>query len=134
MRRDRDWSQQQGFEALREGLHFGPKSRASYSAIDMGKRAPTPTEQEFLVRYFGKSPDDVPEAEEPTERPDALVEALTRQAAATERLVGLLEPLTVEPALSLAMRLEELEAVVGRLVEREFGGSPGRSVPRVSGG
>jgi hypothetical protein len=88
MRRDRDWSQQQAFEALRDGLHFGPKSRASYTAIDMGRRPPTPGEQAFLVKYFGKSPDDAPDRPEATETTDPLVCALMRQTEAIEALVA----------------------------------------------
>jgi hypothetical protein len=88
MRRDLDWSQQQAFEALRDGLKLGPKSRASYIAIDMGKRAPTLKEQEFLVDYFGKSPDDFPDEPGPTERTDVLVAALRGQTDAISALVA----------------------------------------------
>jgi hypothetical protein len=91
MRQDRGWSQQQAFEALHEGLGFGPRSRASYVAIDMGKRPPTPTEAEFLVSYFGKSPDDLPEPIEPTEPADALVVALAAQTEAINALVARLD-------------------------------------------
>lgn len=73
MRKERDWSQSQAFEALREGLRFGPRSRASYRAIDMGTRPPTPSEADFLVRYFGSSPDDIHDVPEPN---DPLVEAI----------------------------------------------------------
>lgn len=45
-RRARDWNQTQAFEALREGLRLGQKSRASYVALDMGARQP---------RAFGSS-------------------------------------------------------------------------------
>jgi 5'-deoxynucleotidase YfbR-like HD superfamily hydrolase len=91
MREDRGWSQQRAFEELRFGLQFGPKSRASYRALDIGTRIPTILEQEFFVSYFGKSPDDLPDLVEPTEPADALVAALTRQAAAIEALVGELQ-------------------------------------------
>jgi hypothetical protein len=91
MRQDRDWSQTQAFEALHEGLKFGPKSRASYIALDAGHRPPKPDEQTFLVSYFGKSPDDVPEPVEPTEPPDALVAALTAQTDAINALVARLD-------------------------------------------
>ena len=87
MRKDRDWSQQQGFEALREGLGFGPKSRASYVAIDMGKRPPTTDEAKFLVRYFGKSPDDIPDAIPEAEPNAALVTALQAQVKALESII-----------------------------------------------
>lgn len=58
MRRTRDWSQQQAFEELREGLGLGPKSRASYIKLDMGPRPPNVRQQEYLVAYFGQTPDD----------------------------------------------------------------------------
>lgn len=87
MRRELDWSQQQAFETLRDGLQLGPKSRASYVAIDMGKRQPTVGEQQFLVRYFGKSPDDFPDIQEPAEQADPLVAALRGQTAAISALV-----------------------------------------------
>jgi hypothetical protein len=86
MRQERGWSQQHAFEELRVGLHLGPKSRASYRALDVGERLPTPSEQEFFVKYFRKSPDDFPEAVEPTEPADALVEALRSQTEAISDL------------------------------------------------
>lgn len=58
MRRTRDWSQQQAFEELRDGLGLGPKSRASYIKMDMGPRPPNVRQQEYLVAYFGQTPDD----------------------------------------------------------------------------
>lgn len=91
MRQDRDWSQTQAFEALREGLQFGPKSRASYIALDMGHRPPRPDEQEYLVGYFGKSPDDLPAPVEPTEPADALVAAIHAQTEAINALVARLD-------------------------------------------
>jgi len=93
MRQDREWSQQQGFEALREGLHLGPKSRASYIAIDMGHRQPTVAEQAFLVSYFGKSPDDLPISPDPNEESLDLIKALSAQTEAINRLVDRLESL-----------------------------------------
>jgi hypothetical protein len=87
MRRDRDWSQTQAFEALREGLRLGPKSRASYIKIDMGARVPTLDEGEFLIRFFGRNPDDIPEDDESV---DPLVAALQAQ---TEAILGLAEEL-----------------------------------------
>jgi transcriptional regulator with XRE-family HTH domain len=98
MRQERGWSQQRAFEELRVGLHLGPKSRASYRAIDIGERLPTPAEQEFFVKYFRKSPDDFPEAVEPTEPADALVEALRSQTEAISALVSGLDVLTVGQA------------------------------------
>ena len=43
-RRAKDWSQQRGFEQLREGLRLGPKSRASYVALEHGQE---PTSQQL---------------------------------------------------------------------------------------
>lgn len=62
-RRKRGWSQQQAFEELHRGLRLGPKSRASYSAIDMGDREPKPHEQRFLTQFFESGPDDPYEPE-----------------------------------------------------------------------
>ena len=92
MRRDLDWSQQQAFEALRAGLKLGPKSRASYIAIDMGKRAPTLKEMEFLVSYFGKSPEDFPDEPGDAE-PVASIQGLT--VAITSLVTDLREILDV---------------------------------------
>jgi hypothetical protein len=91
MREDRGWSQQRAFEELRFGLQFGPKSRASYRALDIGTRIPTIAEQEFIVGFFGKSPDDLPDLIEPTEPADALVAALTAQTEAINALVERLD-------------------------------------------
>jgi transcriptional regulator with XRE-family HTH domain len=87
MRKDRGLSQTQAFEALREDLNLGPRSRASYRAIDMGDRPPTPREAEVLVRYFGSSPDDLPEITEDTETPASLVDAIKVQTGALLALV-----------------------------------------------
>jgi hypothetical protein len=58
VRRQRDWSQTQAFEALlAAGMAWSPKSRASYLAIDMGDREPKADEIPILTRVFG-APDD----------------------------------------------------------------------------
>jgi hypothetical protein len=102
MRKEREWSQQQGFEALRDGLHFGPKSRASYIAIDMGHRPPTAGEQDFLIRYFGKSPDDVAELGDP-EEVDPVVAAIDRQTAMLKSVLDALVARSLEPELAKAL-------------------------------
>lgn len=86
MRKDRGWSQQQGFEALRDGLHLGPKSRASYVAVDMGKRKPTSEEARFLVSFFGQSPEDIPDNQDPIETPDAIAAVLTAVSSLIEEM------------------------------------------------
>ena len=53
VRRERDWSQQQAFEALREGLRLGPKSRAAYVSLEAG-RVPSPEQHAYLVSQFGE--------------------------------------------------------------------------------
>jgi hypothetical protein len=61
-RQEWGWSQQHAFEQLREGLHLGPKSRASYVKIDEGGRQPTADEAAYLASVFGW-PEPEPEAE-----------------------------------------------------------------------
>lgn len=87
-RKARDWSQTRAFEELREGLGFGPKSRASYVAIDSGKREPTRDEAAFLADYFGETPtteDEAPTAQ-PTDEP-GLVAAIREQTQVQRDLV-----------------------------------------------
>lgn len=84
MRQARDWSQTQAFEALRDGLGLGPKSRASYIRLDMGDRAPRPREMQFLVDYFGQGPDERPTVEER----DPLVLAVEEQTRAIHELIA----------------------------------------------
>lgn len=88
MRRTRDWSQQQAFEELRQGLGLGPKSRASYIKLDMGPRPPNVRQQEYLVAYFGQTPDDPPplvagEKDELVAAIRALVEEMRLQRTTT---------------------------------------------------
>jgi hypothetical protein len=125
MRRDLGWSQQQAFEALREGLHLGPKSRASYIAIDMGKRLPTVGEQEFLIRYFGKSPDDFPDDLGDAEPADLLVDALRGQTDAISALVGRLDRLTAEQA-AIAVEMMKALGIIGARVLPETPGEDER--------
>lgn len=63
-RRKRNWSQQQAFQELREGLRLSPASRASYVALDMGDRQPRPAEAAFLTEFFDASPDAEADPEE----------------------------------------------------------------------
>ena len=86
MREDRDWSASRAFEDLHSGLGLGPKSRASYVALEKGPRAPSPEQQDFLVRYYGKSPDDLPDIVEQAEPKDELIEALRAQTDAIHAL------------------------------------------------
>lgn len=62
-RREWGWSQTRGFEAVREAMGLGPKSRAAYIPIDEGKRPPTPTEEAALLAVYGAPPEEseVPE-------------------------------------------------------------------------
>jgi transcriptional regulator with XRE-family HTH domain len=104
MRKELGWSQTKAFEALREGLKLGPKSRASYTALESGKRQPRVGEQEFFIRYFGKSPDDLPDDPGDTEPADLLIAALHGQTAAITALVGRLDRLTATQAAIDAAR------------------------------
>jgi hypothetical protein len=88
MRRERDWNQTQAFEALGPGLGLGLKSRASYLALDAGSRSPRPQEAEFLVKFFGREPDDMPPAEP---APDPIMAALAEQTAAIKTLVAAMD-------------------------------------------
>ncbi len=54
-RSERGWSQQRAFEELHTGLGLGPKSRASYVALEEGHE-PTPDQQRFLARFYGEGP------------------------------------------------------------------------------
>lgn len=72
-RREWGWSQQHAFERLRDGLHLGPKSRASYVKIDEGGRQPTEDEAAYLASVFGW-PED--EAAEPPAQADAILTAV----------------------------------------------------------
>jgi transcriptional regulator with XRE-family HTH domain len=66
----------------------------------------------------------------PTESGDPLVSALGRHTDAIERLVALLAPLVGNAETGLAARLDTLEPVVARLVERAGPASPKPRVPR----
>lgn len=103
-RREWGWSQTRGFEAVREGLGLGEKSRSAYIPIDEGKRQPTPDEERALIAVYGV-PEEPPEPE-PTRDDLAgsireLAEAIRQERA--ERIEwerGLLESLQ---ALALAL-------------------------------
>lgn len=110
MRQTHDWSQTQAFENLRAGLKLGPKSRASYIRLDMGERPPRPGEAQFLVEYFGRSPDEIPAI--PGEDRDPLVAALERQTEQLEALVAELrltraEQLVTQEQMQEALRLAD---------------------------
>lgn len=121
MRKDRDWSQTKAFEELRDGLHFGPKSRSAYIALDMGRRVPTTDEQKFLVSYFGKSPDDIPEPPAPADPTGELASALL---ALTAELTAMRQERETQEE-----RLRALEAAIA-LTPPDDQGLRGRSVPR----
>lgn len=108
-RRERDWSQQQAFEALHEGLGLGPRSRASYVALDMGDRQPKPHEAAFLGSYFGAEPSNEDAPPEPT--PDL--------ATALLALVEELGEMRKERQ-ALATKVEELSAAVDQLVAADL--------------
>lgn len=86
MRQERDWSSQAAFEALREVLRLGPKSRASYLRLESGERTIRDWEQDALVDYFGQGPSDEDRVE-PTPPVDYdLVTALREQTVAIQSL------------------------------------------------
>lgn len=113
MRRARDWSQQQAFEELHVGLGLGQKSRASYIKIDMGPRPPNVRQQEYLVGYFGQTPDD-PIVVAPTGDRDELAAAIY---ALVEEM-RLQRTSSMSPAAE-AQRNEALEEVRRRGLTRE---------------
>lgn len=91
VRRERGWSQTRGFEAVREGLGLGPKSRAAYIPLDDGRRAPSASEEAVLADVYGWPPES---PTEPPERPesgvtglDALVAAIAEQTRVMGELV-----------------------------------------------
>lgn len=76
-RRERGLSQAQAFELVYEGLHLSKRSRAVYTALDMGDRQPRPKEAEYLASVFGWPPDADAEPEAATPDLAAAVMALT---------------------------------------------------------
>lgn len=110
MRQVRDWSQTQAFEALRDGLDLGPRSRAAYIKLDMGERPPRPREQQFLIEYFGSGPDDIPTIGADK---DPLVEAINGQTEAINALVAELRGWSSNPRLAPYRDAELVDRVLG---------------------
>ncbi len=114
-------SQTGAFELLGSRLGFGPKSRFSYVALDMGTREPTEHEAAVLAEWLGGYPSDEPQdALQATQTPDPVAAAIDRQTAALEALVDeLLRWRTEDRA-----RLDQVEAVLDELVAGTLG-APG---------
>ncbi len=125
-RRSRDWSQSQAFEALRAVLGLGPRSRASYLALDMGDREPRAGEQAALVAFFGAEPSDhIEPVAEPTN---------IDLAAAITALVGELGEWRRERE-TIESRLRAVESELQSLrAPREGGASAALPVPPVEAG
>jgi hypothetical protein len=86
MREDRGWSQKYTHEQLHEGLGLKRDSRASYDRLERGPTPPSPDQQKFLIQFYGKSPDDLPDIVERPEPKDELIEALRAQTDAITAL------------------------------------------------
>ena len=63
MRRENDWSAVRAWEELHAVLGLSPKSVAVYKAMERGTRLIRPAEADALIRFFGRGPEDEPEAE-----------------------------------------------------------------------
>lgn len=123
MRRERDWSAVQAHEALHGVLRLSIKSVAVYKAIEHGTRSVRPDEAEALTAYFGKGPsDDAPATTEPQ---DALVVALTRQAEATEKLVGRIDALLISRDQDLRDLAQTLASLLASPATRRAAGASG---------
>jgi hypothetical protein len=122
-RRLRDLSQMQAFELLFERMSWSPKSRASYVAIDMGTRQPSPSESTILGAEFGWPPD--PEINDELEDPSL--------ATALVALAGELRA-SREERVSLAARLEKMEAVLDGLVQQAMRAVNGPHAPHETSG
>ena len=133
-RRKRELSSQQAFELVQERLGLSPKSRAVYTALDMGNRQPRPEEAEVLAAEFGWPPEGTQATTATTEPPTDLIAAITAQTAAIEALVALLQPLVEDREAGLTARLGELEPVVRRLAERDLGVPPEPPLHRETAG
>jgi hypothetical protein len=113
-RRAEGLSQTGAFELLGERLGFGPKSRFSYVALDMGTREPTEAEAKVLAAWLGGYPtDSAPDPATTTQPADALVAVLTRQAEAIEALVERLDVLTAGQATAAGEMMRALGILGG---------------------
>jgi hypothetical protein len=118
-RRLRDLSVVQAFELIQERIGWSPKSRTAYGAIDIGDRQPKPSEAAILAEEFGWPPD--PEITDDLE--DATL--ATALLAFSEEL----RAVRVE-RVTLAARMERVEAVLEGLVQRAMPDAIERSAPR----
>ncbi len=85
-RRELDWSATQAFEAVREGLGLGVKSRSAYLPFEYD-REPDDAEAAVFRDVFGGEPDEQDRRGEPTNAPDELVKAIRDQTEAINRLI-----------------------------------------------
>lgn len=122
-RQERDWSATQAFEALREGLRLGPKSRAAYLRFETGDRVPDKAEQDFFVTFFGSGPNDkdragvAARASEGSDLTAAIREAGALHAAAIDRQTAVMAEL-VEELRKLAWANVDLHQEVGEVLGR----------------
>ena len=114
-RREWGWSQTRGFEAVREGLGLGPKSRAAYITLDQGPRVPTTGEEQALAAVYGYPPEVAPEPLEATQTPDSLVTALRAQTAAIRELVEEMRLARAEDLVSREALMTALGAALSRV-------------------
>lgn len=109
-REAKGWSQSRAFEELHALLGYGPRSRASYVALEAG-RLPDPDQQAALVRFYGTGPEETDYADPPDILAGSdVIAALDRQTAAIERQTAMLErTLAVVAALAAGQSLAEAE-------------------------
>ena len=122
-RRLRDLSQMQAFELVYERMEWSPKSRASYVAIDMGTRQPSPAEATILGAEFGWPPD--PEVNDDLQ--DATLASALLAIAAELREAR-------QERSAVAQRLDEIEAVLDGLVARATRDGDGQPAPHGAAG
>jgi len=87
-RRAEGLSQTGAFELLRERLGFGPKSRFSYTALDMGTREPNDHEAAVLAEWLGGYPDEIMSSPDNGSTSVSGLGALNDQLAEQNRLIG----------------------------------------------
>ena len=133
-RRAEGLSQTGAFELLRERLGFGPKSRFSYTALDMGTREPNDREAAVLADWLGGYPDEIMPSPDngSTSAPGlgALIEAQTaaidRQTAMLERVLEAITQRTLDP-----VAVEELQrwGLAAKLSQPSDDPAAGQSAP-----
>lgn len=109
-RRAEGLSQTGAFELLRERLGYGPKSRFSYVALDMGTREPTDAEAKVLAEWLGGYPDDMADSGDATT-------ATSELAALVQSINALVEEMRAARQADQARQRDEIATAVREAVE-----------------